>query len=211
MYQLSSLLIALTCAWYRGQQQAWACCVSTVGSAEVWQHNEACSNGMYSFAVVYVHFPTRKNTYIHTVTLVPMISTVTTANSVIALVSLPPKTSIRHITTYTLQEICLTSDGVTFILNSLQIFRVINDFKHADTRTDITILPYFSAALCKQPVQGQPLVMSPFRTLCSINEQEDMNKYRVKQMHCLYHMYVSRPYVVRSNQLFYLAHGLFCQ
>jgi hypothetical protein len=153
----------------------------------------------------------RKNTYIHIVTLVPIISIVTTTNSVLALLSLPPKTSVRHVTAYTLQEIYLPSDGVTFTLNSLKIFRVILDFKHADTRTDITILSYFSSALCKQTVQGPLMVLSQITTLCSFNEQESMNKYRVQRTRCLYQVHVSQRYVERSNQLVYLAHGLLCQ
>ena len=80
-----------------------------------------------------------------------------------------------------------------------------------DTRTDITTLPCFSFELCKQTVQGQPLVLSQIRTLCSFNEQEGMNKYKVQRTRYLYQMHVPKPYVERSNQLFYLAHGLFCQ
>lgn len=110
----------------------------------------------------------RKNTYIHTVTLVPIISAVTTANSVVALVSLPPKTSFRHVTTYTLQEIYLTSNGLIFTLNSLKIYRVILDFTQAYTRTDITILSYFPTVLRKQTVQGQQMLLSQINTLLFI-------------------------------------------
>jgi hypothetical protein len=153
----------------------------------------------------------RKNTYICIVTLVPIISTVTTANSVVALVSLPPKTSVRHVSTYTLQEIYLTSVGLIFTLHSLKILRVILDFTQAYTRTDITILSYFPTALSKQTVQGQLMVLSQINTLCSLNEQESMNQYMVQQTRCLYQAHVSQPYVERSNQLLYLAHGLLCQ